>query len=95
MTQPTIERLGALPSLTCKERDAAYAVQRHLEEMPIGAKTPGIKSPTFEAVAMTLPDGSQVYRQPFPRLRETVWLFDSKEARDAFLDLYIGEPLES
>lgn len=87
-----IQHLSRLPAKTRKERDCAAAVLRHLDQYPFAVKTP-LATPTPQFAAQTLPEGSVFFRQPFPRVHEAVWLFDSKEARDAFLDTYVGEEI--
>lgn len=81
-----------LPDLTRRERDCSLAVITKLERYPFAARTPGPTTPTSATVQTTLAD-VPFYRQPYPRTNFTVWLFETAEARDKFVDVFVAEVL--
>lgn len=81
-----------LPELTQRERDCALAVITHKHRYPFAARTPGVVAPTPQIAEKTL-GGHEFYRQPFKRTKFTIWLFDTPEARERFLEVFPGEPL--
>ena len=92
MSQVTIESLDRLPNKTGKEHVMCKNVRDRLEKYPYAVKTLGTIVPNPTIVHKTL-DCGDFFRQPFPRAKETVWLFDCEQARDTFLNIYVGEPL--
>jgi len=83
--------LDTLPGKTRKERDASRMVRTKAAEYPYAVVTG--KLPDTRSVKDHL-GVHDFFRQPFPRLSQTIWMFGAKEERDRFLDVYIGEPME-
>lgn len=79
-----------LPGKTRKERDASRMVRTKTADYPYGVVTGKLPDPRSVKDHLGVHD---FFRQPFPRLNQTVWLFSEKEQRDRFLDVYVGEPM--
>lgn len=82
-----------LPTKTQRERDATRTLlDRARSGLPFGAVTAGCKSPPARMVHQTMPEAG-FFRQEYPRLNVTVWLFASAAERAQFLSVYVGESL--
>uniref|UniRef100_A0AB74UNJ9 Uncharacterized protein n=1 Tax=Caulobacter phage BL57 TaxID=3348355 RepID=A0AB74UNJ9_9VIRU len=80
-----------LPDLTRRERDMSLAVINHLKTHPYAVRTP-LAAPTPPIVRETLGD-AMFFRQPYPRTKDAIWMFEDPQTRDRFLEVYVGEPL--
>ncbi|AFU86690.1 hypothetical protein D869_gp224 [Caulobacter phage CcrRogue] len=81
-----------LPEKTTRERDCSMAVIKHLERYPFVVKTP-LAAPTPPIAKQTL-GGVEFFRQPFPRTKYAIWMFQDPETQTRFLEVYVGEKLK-
>ncbi|AFO71633.1 hypothetical protein CcrKarma_gp213 [Caulobacter virus Karma] len=81
-----------LPEKTTRERDCSMAVIKRLERFPFVVKTP-LVAPTPHG-AKDLLGPVEFFRQPFPRTKYAIWMFQDQDAQARFLDVYIGEKLK-